>query len=115
MGKIIGFLVALSALTGCGPSPESDPIYQQLKANPPKEIPARHLPRLRRGIPACDVYNEGKANQYMTCWWSAGIGNPTAAAMLSYYRPNPMRPPHPGMASGMSPGTSITGYDYPIK
>ena len=59
---------ALAALSvaGCGAPLESDPIYLSLKANPPTEIPQRHLPKLRRGIVSCDVVKEGTPRQYMT-------------------------------------------------
>ena len=92
------------ALTACGPAPENDPIYQALKANPPTEIPAKHLPKLRRGAVACDVYNEGKSNQYMTCWWPAGI--PVSGVLYTYYGPSPLRPPHPSQIT-VPGGTTI--------
>ena len=93
------------ALAACGPAPENDPIYQALKANPPTEIPAKHLPRLRRGAFACDVYNEGQANQYMTCWWPNGSGT---VAYLTYFRGG-LNPPRPESIT-VPGGTALTGY-----
>lgn len=74
---------AVAVLTACGPAPENDPIYQALRANPPTEIPAKHLPKLRRGGVSCDFFNEGRVDQYMTCWWPAG--KPTQVAGLHFY------------------------------
>lgn len=91
--------VALLVLVSCGNRFENDPVYQALKANPPTEIPARHLPRLRRGSFSCDVFEEGTARQYLTCWWSNGL--PPKSAYLSYYgggvkRPHPSKINAPG-------------------
>ncbi|MGJ8627619.1 MAG: hypothetical protein ACSHXB_11735 [Sulfitobacter sp.] len=62
-------LIALTALlSGCGAHNANDPAFLALKANPPTSIPAKHLPKLRRGIVSCDLFNEGKSSQYMTCW-----------------------------------------------
>ncbi len=91
--KRVCALMALFGLVACGPSPENDPIYQQLKANPPTEIPARHLPKLRRGIVSCDVFEEGMPRQYMTCWWTSGW--PPSGAYLTYYPPRIGRSPSP--------------------
>lgn len=104
-------LCAALALTACGSSSDNDPIYLALKANPPTKIPAKHLPKLRRGIVSCDVYKEGTAGQYMTCWWPAGGSN---FATLTYYGAGQgLRRPHPKniIAPG---GKYITGF-IPIK
>ncbi|MGH1454555.1 MAG: hypothetical protein ACRBBV_15425 [Paracoccaceae bacterium] len=87
MQKITALFALALGLAACGPAPENDPIYQALKANPPTEIPAKHLPKLRRGAFACDIYNEGQANQYMTCWWPADRSDPPVA-VLTYYGPS---------------------------
>ncbi len=103
--SIITITAALS-LSACAQSVANDPVYLALKANPPTSIPARHLPKLRKGRFSCDVFNEGKASQYMTCWWPGGL--PSSAAYLSYYSPGIPRP-HPSkiMAPG---GQPITEY-----
>lgn len=82
MKRLISILAAFG-LGACGTSPENDPIYLALKANPPTSIPDRHLPKLRQGIVSCDVFEEGTARQYMTCWWPAG--KPTQAVGLHFY------------------------------
>jgi len=99
------------ALAACGPAPENDPIYRALKANPPTEIPARHLAKLRRGIVSCDVYNENQASQYMTCWWTSGL--PPQGAYLTYYGP---ATPSPSPTRITAPGGTrvFSGY-LPIK
>ena len=84
-------------LTACATTPENDPIYARLKANPLTEIPPQYLPRLREGNFACDVFNEGRADQYMTCWWPSGL--PAQTANLTYYGPNGLRRPHPSNIS----------------
>jgi len=81
MKKIFGFCIALG-MAACGPTLENDPVYQALKANPPTSIPAHHLKKLRGGRASCDVFEEGTARQYMTCWWPNGAGT---FAYLSYY------------------------------
>ncbi len=108
MTRHAALLAILLALAACTSRRENDPVYQQLKANPPTEIPARHLPKLRTGLASCDVYNEGdRARQYMTCWWPGGL--PASGAYLAYYRPNPVRPPVPSMLT-TSGGWGITEY-----
>ncbi len=104
--RFLAITLALS-LAACVSSRENDPVYQQLKANPPTEIPARHLADLRKGYFSCDVYNEGdRARQYMTCWWPGGA--PSAAA-LTYFRPNPLRPPVPSIIS-VPDGAPVTEF-----
>ncbi len=98
---------AVAVLTACGPAPENDPIYQALRANQPTEIPAKHLPKLRGGRASCDVYNEGRADQYMTCWWPGGL--PSSAAYLAYYGPNPISPPKPSQIT-VPGGAGVTGF-----
>ena len=106
MKRLLPLCTAFSlALAACGTAPENDPIYQALKANPPTEIPAKHLPRLRRGAFACDVYNEGQARQYMTCWWPQDGMKPVQTAYLSYFPPSILRPPNPSQI--MVPGGKI--------
>ena len=85
-------LLAALALVACGSSPENDPVLLALKGNPPNSIPARHLPKLRRGAVSCDIHNEGLMDQYMTCWWPSG--KPTSSAILTYYGGGLWRP-HP--------------------
>jgi hypothetical protein len=94
-------LFALGLLvSGCSPSPDNDPVYAALKANPPTEIPSKYLPQLRERRSACDVFNEGKPNQqYMTCWFPSGA---PSEAYLAYFAPNPLSPPHPSKL--ISPG-----------
>lgn len=104
-------LIALLGLTACG-SGENDPIYQALKANPPTEIPERHLPKLRRGIVSCDVFQEGTPKQYMTCWWPYSGSDPHVA-YYSYYGGG-LRRPHPSNLS-VPGGKSITEQNYLIK
>lgn len=94
-------------LVACGPSPENDPVYLSLKANPPKEIPARHLPKLRKNIPSCDVFNRGQAGEYMTCWLPLASTKPHVA-ILKYYGPGLIRP-NPEMLYE-SGGDSLTTY-----
>lgn len=101
----------LVVLAGCGLSPKNDPVYLALKANPPKEIPARHLPKLRKNIPSCDVFNEGRLSEYMTCWLPAALSVPHVAS-LSYYGPGTILP-DPTMLVEAG-GNSITGY-LPIR
>ncbi len=93
MQKITALFALALGLAACGPATENDLIFHALKANPPTRIPAKHLPRLRRGAVACDVYNEGQASQYMTCWWPASRSTPPVA-YLSYYGGG-FRRPHP--------------------
>lgn len=100
-------LLAALALTGCGAAPEKDVIYQALRSSPPTEIPPTHLAKLRRGAVACDVYNQGRVDQYMTCWWPSGL--PSSKAYLSYYRPNPVAPPNPAQIS-VPGGDAVTTY-----
>jgi len=94
--KIIALFALALGLAACGPATENDPIYQALKANPPTEIPARHLPNLRRGQFSCDVGNEGRHNQYMTCWWPQSF-KPTKTAYFTYYGPSIPHSPKPSM------------------
>ncbi len=105
MLKYLILFLANSGLTACGP--KNDPRYLALKANPPTQIPAKHLPKLRRGIVSCDVYDEGKASQYMTCWWPANGSVPPVAA-LTYYGGG-LRRPHPDniIAPGGEPITDF--------
>lgn len=105
--RIIYITALLGALTACGPSLSNDPIYAALKANPPTTIPAQFLPKLRQGRFACEVFNEGKGNQYMTCWWPSG--KPVRSATLSYYGPTPISPPTPSKIS-VPGGAPITGF-----
>lgn len=84
--------LATLSVAGCGVTPlDRDPIYQELKANPPMEIPARHLPRLRRDRSSCDSFNEGRANEYMTCWLPFALSEPHVAK-LKYFGPGLIRP-----------------------
>ncbi|WP_217996132.1 hypothetical protein, partial [Sulfitobacter donghicola] len=76
------------ALVGCGTAPQNDLIYQQLLANPPTEIPDRHLDRLRQGRFSCDVLNEGQSDQYMLCYRPQDGLRPVQTAYLSYFQPN---------------------------
>ena len=92
MKYVFAFLAALGPVA-CGQGLANDPIYQALLANPPTEIPAQHLPLLRQGRASCDVFEEGTALQYMTCWWPSGI--PVSSVTLTYYGPNPLNPPRP--------------------
>lgn len=91
--KYVFGLCAVLGLGACSSNPERDPVYLALKANPPTSIPAKHLPKLRRGIVSCDVFEEGAAQQYMTCWWPAGRSVPPVA-LLTYYGGG-LRRPHP--------------------
>ena len=100
--------MALLGLTGCGVDPEKDPVYQRLKANPPTEIPARHLPKLRRDIVSCDVHEEGTPRQYMTCWWPQSLSVPHMA-ILTYYGAGNLGRPHPRGVS-VPGGEPITDY-----
>lgn len=77
--------IALLMLAACGVSSEDDPIYLALKANPPTSIPPADLAKLRAGRIACNIFNDGEANEYQTCWWPAG--KPLAVAQLHFYRP----------------------------
>jgi len=97
-------LLAAGILAACGRAPENDPVYQALRANPPTEIPERHLEKLRQGRFSCDVYEEGTAQQYMTCWWPRA-GN--TVAYLSYYGGGLRRPTPDGY---VTPGEGVTGY-----
>ncbi len=107
MTRHAALLAILLALAACTNDRENDPVYQQLKANPPTEIPARHLPKLRTRLASCDVYNEGdRFNQYMTCWWPGGA---PSGAYLTYYGANPLYPPTPSMIS-VPGGRNITEY-----
>ncbi|WP_143163096.1 hypothetical protein [Roseovarius pacificus] len=111
--KSLILLCAALALTACGPRPENDPIYQALLADPPTLIPARHMPKLRGGHVACDVYNEGRSDQYMTCWWPQDGLKPVQSAYLTYYRPSVIRPPTPSMIS-VPGGAPVVGR-VPVK
>lgn len=77
-------LCAALALAACTTTVANDPVYAALRANPPKVIPAKHLPRLRKGIVSCDFFNEGSRSDYMTCWFPSG--KPTKTAKLYYYK-----------------------------
>ena len=94
MKAFLGMLVSLG-LVACGSSSQNDPIYLALKANPPTSIPDRHLPKLRQGRFSCDVFNEGRSDQYMTCWWPQDGLKPVQTAYMTYFRPNPINPPRP--------------------
>mmetsp|Transcript_23863 Transcript_23863/g.43207 ORF Transcript_23863/g.43207 Transcript_23863/m.43207 type:complete len:113 (+) Transcript_23863:229-567(+) len=94
MRVLLGMLAALG-LVACGSSSQNDPIYLALKANPPTSIPDQHLPRLRQGRFSCDVFNEGRADQYMTCWWPQDGLRPVQTAAMTYFGPNPLSPPNP--------------------
>lgn len=100
-------ICAALTLAACGPARENDRIYQALKADPPTEIPARHLGKLRRGMFSCDVLNEGRADQYMICYWPQSY-KPTKTATLTYYAPNFLRRPKPSMIT-VRGGASIAG------
>ena len=103
-----GGLVAIAlGLAACAVPPERDPIYQALKANPPKEIPARHLPRLRRDRASCDTFNKGHMDEYTTCWLPYGGSDPHVA-MLKYFGPGLIRPDTDFW--GMNGAASISGY-----
>lgn len=91
--KLIYSLCAILGLTACAPSPQNDPIYQALLANPPTTIPSEILPRLRSGDDVCTVFNQDQRNQYMTCWWVRG--EPPQQAYLAYFPPNLFSPPEP--------------------
>lgn len=106
MKRLLAALTSGLLIGACGPSTQNDPIYQQLKANPPTTIPAKFLPDLRRGQFKCEVFNEGRANQYMTCWFPRGA---PSAAYLSYFGPSPIDPPHPSklISSGGDPITEF--------
>ncbi|MEP5082533.1 MAG: hypothetical protein ABJR46_13845 [Tateyamaria sp.] len=106
MRKAIGLCIVLG-LAACGPALENDTVYLALKANPPTSIPAHHLKKLRGGRASCEVFEEGTARQYMTCWWPGGL--PTSAAALSYYGPNRFTPPEPSrlFAPGGEPITEF--------
>lgn len=109
--KLFSLVAALLlSLAACGTTVETDPIYARLKANPPTEIPARYLPRLRDGNFACEVFNEGRADQYMTCWFSGGL--PASGAYLSYFGPNGLRRPDPSniVAPGGEPITEYISF-----
>lgn len=84
MKAFLGMLAALG-LVACGSSSQNDPIYLALKANPPTSIPPADLAKLRAGKVACNIFNEGEANEYQTCWWPSG--RPLGAAQLHFYRP----------------------------
>ena len=102
--KIATFPFVAALLSACGPNPQSDPIFLRLKENPPTTIPERHLVKIRQGRFSCDVHNEGRADQYMTCWWPSG--KPPSSAMLTYYGPSISRPsPDKIMAPGGTPLT----------
>lgn len=101
----------VAGLGACGPRPENNPVYLALKANPPKEIPARHLPKLRKNRPSCEVFNQGQPGAYMTCWLPVALGVPPVAS-LSYYGPGTiLLDPTMLVEAG---GNSITG-DLPIR
>lgn len=109
--KHAGFLSAALALASCGPSPNDDPIYQALLANPPTQVPAKFVPFLRKAVAspeACEVFNEGLSNQYMTCWWSSG--SPRSAASVKYYPPSPLKPPTPDRLSRLGQGLPVTQF-----
>ncbi|GGO53212.1 hypothetical protein SAMN05444398_10153 [Roseovarius pacificus] len=108
--KSLILLCAALALTACGPSGKNHPVYKELKANPPTSIPARHLPKLRRGVVSCDVYNEGRADQYMTCWWPSYSIPPVA--YLSFYGGG-LLPAHPShiMSRGGEPVTDYMPFN----
>ncbi|WP_299165773.1 hypothetical protein [uncultured Tateyamaria sp.] len=90
----LSILTAL-CLAACGSSSQNDPIYLALKADPPTEIPDRHVAKLRQGRFSCDVFNEGRSDQYMTCWWPQDGLRPVQTAYMSYFGPNPISPPEP--------------------
>ena len=105
--EICALLCAFLGLSTCTAPVANDPIYAALKASPPKAIPAKHLPKLRNGRASCDVFNEGKASQYMTCWWPIGRSVPPVA-ILTYYGGGLQRPdPANIIASG---GRPVTDY-----
>jgi len=96
MNKTLLAAGILAGLVACGSAPENDTVYQALRANPPTEIPERHLEKLRQGRFSCDVREEGTARQYMTCWWPG-----SRTAILTYYggglrRPSPDKIIAPG-------------------
>lgn len=98
--------VMTMGLVACGPSPENDPVFLALKANPPTEIPARHLPKLRESRSSCDVFNEGQPSEYMTCWLPVGFTEPLVAR-LRYFGPGLIRPNREML--GESGGALIAG------
>ncbi|MEP3826793.1 MAG: hypothetical protein ABJM47_01790 [Lentilitoribacter sp.] len=81
--KYVLLLIAAISLGACSTSAGNDPVYAALKANPPTAIPAKHLPRLRRGTVSCDFFNAGQQGEYMTCWFPSG--KPTKTAQLYFY------------------------------
>lgn len=100
-------LIAVISLAACGVAPENDPIYLSLKANPPKEIPERHLPKLRKHRSSCDVFNPDQPNQYMTCWTPVGFTNPPVAN-LQYYGPRIINPSMDML--GMGGGINVSDF-----
>ncbi len=84
MLKYMTLLLAALALASCGSGRENDPVYLALKANPPTSIPERDLAKLRAGKAACNLYEEGTANEYQTCWFPSG--KPIQTAQLYFYR-----------------------------
>ena len=84
--KRVFALIFLTALSACGASVENDPIYKQLRANPPTEVPPEVLRQFKKTSQVCTMHNEGKLNQYMTCWYSSG--RPARRARLSYIPAN---------------------------
>ncbi|MEP1963249.1 hypothetical protein [Tateyamaria sp.] len=94
MRKTIGLCIAFG-LAACGPTLENDPVYLALKANPPTSIPAHHLKKLRGGRASCEVFEEGTARQYMTCWWPQDGLKPVQTAYLTYFPSNSISSPKP--------------------
>lgn len=79
-------LVLIAALSACGASVDTDPIYKQLRANPPTEVPPEVLSQFKKTSQVCTMHNEGQLSQYMTCWYSSG--RPARRAWLSYIPSN---------------------------
>lgn len=99
MKRLLAVLTAGLLIGACGPSPQNDPIYQALLANPPTTIPKNIRPFIRNGQSQCEVFNRDRSDQYMLCWFKVDIllanGTPTRAASVSYYGPSPLNPPDP--------------------
>jgi hypothetical protein len=111
MKRWVSFCAA-AVLTACGTTPENDPIYQALRANPPTSIPDQHLAKLRQGRLSCDVFHEGRSDQYMTCWWPQSF-KPTRTAYLTYYGSSIVRPPTPSIIS--VPGGDLVTENVAVK
>lgn len=115
MKRLLAVLTAGLLIGACGPSPQNDPIYQALLANPPTEVPDEFLVDLRNGRSQCKTFNIKRADQYMICWFATGVTRSGRPAMtISYYGPSPINPPSPNQIISQG-GLPLTNGPIPVQ